>query len=409
MQDDPPVDSAQRPAVELNAPSPLQDHDPVSPDSPRAAGGQDASLAGENEVDGASGQADASGERGVGKEEAKATNANVDGGAGLADAAGSQGKVSEVVKGGQTAGAHGEEASAGEDGQISGSSIEASAGGEEDRKESSASDGSATEGTKESGNDGAATEPGTAPSAPTLVEPKPSNPLTATSSLLHAPSERSGSPAASNGSAPAAARAIASAGTGASPAPSVSPGPTSTSAASTPQPTKKFQSSLAVNKKFLEKAGEKAKPEVKPVTSEPKHSSSSLVAKLTLALQARLATPPAPAPSSTSHPRLFAGKLSSGPITLSTSSTAASSGWSKKSTAPTPSTAATQSGTPASAPTAGSGASAARAKAGAVWAAPKPAQPATPFGARMANDFPTAAEAAHGAFLMRLQDRRRVC
>ncbi|KAK4050536.1 hypothetical protein OIO90_005003 [Microbotryomycetes sp. JL221] len=60
-----------------------------------------------------------------------------------------------------------------------------------------------------------------------------------------------------------------------------------------PAPTKKFQSSLAVNKKFLEKAADKTKPEVKaPQTA------------------IRLATPPIPTPVSTSHPRLLTGKIS---------------------------------------------------------------------------------------------------
>ncbi|BGP05384.1 hypothetical protein JCM10049v2_001190 [Rhodotorula toruloides] len=393
MQDDPPVDSAQRPAVELNAPSPLDHDDPVSPASSRPAGDQDASLTDENGADGPGGQADEPRERGVGAEEAKRdTNVKVDVEAGNV-AAGSQGGMAEAVSSPQMVEKQDKETLAVEEGQAHDPSIESSAGGEQDRKEAVAVDGVVQDATKESETQEDTAASASTPPAPTLVEPKPSNPLTSTSSLLHPPDARSASPATPAGSASSAARAIATSAAGASPAPSVSPGPTSTSAAS-PQPTKKFQSSLAVNKKFLEKAGEKAKPEVKPVTT-------------------RHATPPVPAPSSTSHPRLFAGKLSSGPITLSTSSSAAAAGWSKKSTAPTPSTAASQPGAPASAPGAGSTASAlARGKAGAVWAAPKSTQP-TPFGARMVNDFPTAAEAAHAkeararAIMEQMQARER--
>ncbi|BGP29446.1 hypothetical protein JCM10296v2_001185 [Rhodotorula toruloides] len=386
MQDDPPVDSTQRPAVELNAPSPLHHDNPVSPDSSRPAGDQDASLTSSNGAGGQVGQADEPRERGVGAEEAKRdTNVNV--------AAGLQGEAAEAVDSLQVVQKQDKETLAVEEGQVHAASIESNAGGEEDRKEVVPVDDVSAAGKKESGSQEDGAQSGSAPPAPTLVEPKPSNPLTSTSSLLHPPDARYASPATPAGSASTAARAIATSATGASPAPSVSPGPTSTSAAS-PQPTKKFQSSLAVNKKFLEKAGEKAKPEVKPVTT-------------------RLATPPVPAPSSTSHPRLFAGKLSSGPITLSTSSSAAAAGWSKKPTAPTPSTAASQPGAPASAPGAGSAASAlARGKAGAVWAAPRSTQP-TPFGARMVNDFPTAAEAAHAkeararAIMEQMQARER--
>ncbi|BGO97148.1 hypothetical protein RTBOTA2_002076 [Rhodotorula toruloides] len=393
MQDDPPVDSAQRPAVELNAPSPLHRDDPVSPDSSRPAGDQDASLTSENGTDGSDGQADEPRERGVGAEEAKRhTSVKVDDEAGNV-AAGSPGETAGALSDSQAGKMLDGTAPAVEEGQVHGPSIESSAGGEEDHKEAVAVDGVSADGTKESGIQEDGARSASSPPAPTLVEPKPSNPLTSTSSLLQAPDARSASPAIPASSVSAAARAIATSVTGASPAPSVSPGPTSTSAAS-PQPTKKFQSSLAVNKKFLEKAVEKAKPEVKPVT-------------------ARLATPPVPAPSSTSHPRLFAGKLSSGPITLSTSSSAAAAGWSKKSTAPTPSTAASQPGASASAPGAGSAASAlVRGKAGAVWAAPKSTQP-TPFGARMVNDFPTAAEAAHAkeararAIMEQMQARER--
>ncbi|BGP22248.1 hypothetical protein Rt10032_c07g3273 [Rhodotorula toruloides] len=394
MQDDPPVDSAQRPAVRLNASSPFQHHDLVSPDSPRPAGDQDASLVSEDRADEAAGQADEPRERSVGAKEAKMdTNVKVDGAAGSAAAA-SQGGAAEAVDGSQADQAQDKVGLADEAGQARGLSIESTAGDEGDRKGNDSAAESAADSPKEDGTQKVGADPATTPSASTLVEPKPSNPLTSSSSLLQASSARPASPAASTGSASAAARAIAASAMGASPATSVSPGPTSTSAAS-PQPTKKFQSSLAVNKKFLEKAGEKAKPEVKPVTT-------------------RLATPPVPAPSSTSHPRLFAGKLSSGPITLSTSSSATAAGWSKKSTAPTPSTAASQPGTPASASGAGVAAGAlSRGKAGAVWAAAKPVQPALPFGARMANDFPTAAEAAHAkelrarAIMEQMQARER--
>lgn len=266
MQDDPPVDSAQRPAVELNAPSPLDHDDPVSPASSRPAGDQDASLTDENGTDGPGGQADEPRERGVGAEEAKRdTNVKVDVEAGNV-AAGSQGGMAEAVSSPQMVEKQDKETLAVEEGQAHDPSIESSAGGEQDRKEAVAVDGVVQDATKESETQEDTAASASTPPAPTLVEPKPSNPLTSTSSLLHPPDARSASPATPAGSASSAARAIATSAAGASPAPSVSPGPTSTSAAS-PQPTKKFQSSLAVNKKFLEKAGEKAKPEVKPVTS----------------------------------------------------------------------------------------------------------------------------------------------
>ncbi|GAA5998096.1 uncharacterized protein JCM10292_002319 [Rhodotorula paludigena] len=259
----------------------------------------------------------------------------------------------------------------------------------------------------------------------TIVEPKPSNPAQQTSALLAPPvpssassaGARSDSPAVSTTStpppsaplAPASPAGAASRSATASPALSASPGPGATSATGAPAQPKKFQSSLAVNKKFLEKAGEKAKPDVKPVAT-------------------RLATPPVPTPASTSHPRLLTGKLSSGPsISLSTSSSSSNasgvsgSNWGKKPTTPTPSSTTAQPGISVPAPgapslSAGAGAAAGPRAKGAVWGAPQ-AGAAEPerqpgLGSRMgmgmggalgmrmgrgnmANDFPTAAEAAH--------------
>ncbi|GAA5932978.1 hypothetical protein JCM10213_009257 [Rhodosporidiobolus nylandii] len=236
--------------------------------------------------------------------------------------------------------------------------------------------------------------------APAIVEPIPSNPA-ATSALLASASDAGTAPSsASNGTStpppPPSSAPAATIRPGASPAPSVSPTPTAPAvhAAPTiaaPHLQKKFQSSLAVNKKFLEKAGEKAKPEVKPVAT-------------------RVATPPAPASVSTSHPRLFAGKLSSAPsISLSASSAPSGLvGW-KKPTSPAPgSTAPGASGTPAHAQ-AGVKPGLTLGKAGApVWGAPSGRQQDSGMslgmgglgmgmGRRMdmTSDFPTAAEAAH--------------
>lgn len=120
---------------------------------------------------------------------------------------------------------------------------------------------------------------------------------------------------------------------------SVSPNP--------PVATKRFSSSLSVNKKFLEKAGEKAnKVETKPITSTVSlflhflaisNSCKADSSRVYLYI-ARLATPPTPNPVSTSHPRLLTGKIStSNPsIALSTSTSSTSSAsqptvkWSKK-------------------------------------------------------------------------------
>lgn len=118
---------------------------------------------------------------------------------------------------------------------------------------------------------------------------------------------------------------------------------------------------------------------------------------------ARLATPPAPAPASSSHPRLLAGKLSaSGTLSLSTTAPSTTpTGWNKKPTSPAPSAPSggqAGAGDFSSSSKAPSGAQ--NRSGGAVWGS------ATRVGGplmghhgglgRMANDFPTAAEAAHG-------------
>ncbi|GAA5872790.1 hypothetical protein JCM3774_006331 [Rhodotorula dairenensis] len=253
------------------------------------------------------------------------------------------------------------------------------------------------------------------PSAATvpLVEPKPSNPALVTKSALllssadsnasptNSPvvSVTSGTPpptlpsldAGEGPTATATAAGAPNAGTPAtaaraSPALSTSSTttgttdkPTSTAAAA---PVKKFSSSLAVNKKFLEKAGEKAKPEVKPVA-------------------ARLATPPAPTPVSSSHPRLLAGKLStSGTLSLSAAAPAATpTGWNKKPSSPAPPTSTAGQAGPAAGMSASSAASALQNRSGgAVWGSAARARgPLMGQGGlgRMTNDFPTAAEAAH--------------
>ncbi|GAA5911027.1 hypothetical protein JCM8208_003961 [Rhodotorula glutinis] len=209
-----------------------------------------------------------------------------------------------------------------------------------------------------------------------LEQPKPSNPARETSSLLAPPPPPSLSvtddaapaadapaptppPPSSSSPAPssAAAAAAAAAARTASPALSASPGPGATSSSSErPPPAKKFQSSLAVNKKFLEKAGEKAKPEVKPVIS-------------------RVATSPAPPPVSSTHPRLLAGKLSSGPsLSLGTGASSTSSspgtsttGWgAKKPATPTPGSSSSATGAQGSS-AAGAAGGAQGAKGGPVW------------------------------------------
>ncbi|GAA5973255.1 hypothetical protein JCM11641_003037 [Rhodosporidiobolus odoratus] len=231
--------------------------------------------------------------------------------------------------------------------------------------------------------------------APAIVEPTPSNPSLATTSLLlssESPSDNASSPAEGSKTPPPPSSApAATARATPSPAPSVSPTPTAPSTATgaapsivAPLPQKKFQSSLAVNKKFLEKAGEKAKPEVKPVA-------------------ARLATPPVPTPVSASHPRLFAGKISSSPSVSLAASTASSVqlGWNKKPVSPSPAPSAP--GAPSISASSGArlpGLALVR-PSGAVWGAkPSPGgrvMPSLGLGGRrdMSGEFPTAAEAAH--------------
>ncbi|BGP37370.1 hypothetical protein JCM10449v2_001276 [Rhodotorula kratochvilovae] len=307
-----------------------------------------------------------------------------------------------------------------------GTSVGEDAGAQDARTDGEARSGETTTG-REEGAAGAAAGAGEAGGAEgtadaggvPLQQPTPSNPARETSSLLAPPPPPSSSlptlavegasPAATPPSVAGADAPSSAAGTPppptASPALSASSGPAS--GAERPLPPKKFQSSLSVNKKFLEKAGEKGKPEVKPVT-------------------ARLATPPVPTPVSTSHPRLLAGKLSSGPsISLSTSASSAASspgsGWgAKKPATPTPASAVPG--------TAGSTAAAGAAAGKPVWGAPAPAPTAAPAPAqpqtqayapgamgrgmggmgarggepqgwglgarRMEMDFPTAAEAA---------------
>ncbi|GAA6062688.1 hypothetical protein JCM10212_004746 [Sporobolomyces blumeae] len=187
------------------------------------------------------------------------------------------------------------------------------------------------------------------------------------------------------------------------------PGSTSTATSNGAAAPKRFSSSLSVNKKFLEKAGEKAnKVEVKPTTTT------------------RTATPPIPAPVSTSHPRLMTGKISlnssSNPsLGLSSSSSTGgqvgAGGW-KKSTGST--TASGGSGTagstnapggqPGATSLAGSGG---RPASGPVWSSSAAAGGGGANrsglgvgpksyggiglgrGGSLAGDFPTAAEAAH--------------
>ncbi|GAA5885055.1 hypothetical protein JCM6882_007211 [Rhodosporidiobolus microsporus] len=295
---------------------------------------------------------------------------------------------------------------------------------------------------------------------PAIVEPTPSNPaavkaatdalLASTASLSSTSSSAADADAdaAPNGTSSAAAPLappipIVNPSPSVSPAPSTSPAPPATATTTTPHvaaphPQKKFQSSLAVNKKFLEKAGEKSKPEAKPVAT-------------------RLATPPIATPVSASHPRLFAGKLStsaapSSSITLSTSSSSpslglAAGGW-KKPASPAPTAVPSSSsglgagpsayggGTPSLALGGMGGAGAgARGAGGAVWGA-KPSMGAGGPGALglgmggmgmgpggggmgmrgardMVGEFPTAAEAAHAkeararAVMEQMQARER--
>ncbi|GAA5828987.1 hypothetical protein JCM11251_004089 [Rhodosporidiobolus azoricus] len=273
---------------------------------------------------------------------------------------------------------------------------------------------------------------------PLLAQPTPSNPsavaaatdalLASSTSSLDSSStlaEMTASAAAPNGaSAPMLAPPVpvSNPSPSVSPAPSTSPAPPSTSSttASTAVPTtaapplqKKFQSSLAVNKKFLEKAGEKSKPEVKPVAT-------------------RLSTSPAPTPVSASHPRLFAGKLSSSAapsssVTLSTSTSSpslglSSGGWKKPASPAPPTSAASSSGGPSASMSAGSSPALAlggRGSGAPVWGS-KTASAGGGMGmgprgggGGMMGDFPTAAEAAHAkeararALMEQVQARER--
>ncbi|GAA5990691.1 hypothetical protein JCM10908_003192 [Rhodotorula pacifica] len=282
---------------------------------------------------------------------------------------------------------------------------------------------------------GPAPEPATSLTIP-LVEPKPSNPSLAAKSaalLLQSAEAGASSPAGSptvsitSGTPPpatlpsldsndgtsttnatTAAAAAAAAGARASPALSASSATDKPASSSHTVPVKKFSSSLAVNKKFLEKAGEKAKPEVKPVAT-------------------RLATPPAPTPASSSHPRLLAGKLStSGTLSLSTTapSSASPTGWNKKPASPSPAASAGGQAGPGGSGVSSmsassilaSGAGLQNRSGGAVWgSATRVGGPPMGHGGlgRMANDFPTAAEAAHAkelrakALLEQIQARER--
>ncbi|GAA5924776.1 uncharacterized protein JCM15063_005729 [Sporobolomyces koalae] len=203
---------------------------------------------------------------------------------------------------------------------------------------------------------------------------------------------------------------------------SVSPHPPFAAAA-----TKRFSSSLSVNKKFLEKAGEKAhKPEPKPTT-------------------ARSATPPVATPASTSHPRLMTGKIStSSPVQLSTKSKPGQTGsaansssgasgsinWSKPSAGQNGAAGSGTSTTAGNANNAASGPNAAGGRgAGAVWSNSAASGPGVTTKAghyggiglgrgggprfNLAGDFPTAAEAAHAkearakAVLEQMQARER--
>ena len=255
-----------------------------------------------------------------------------------------------------------------------------------------------------------------------LEQPKPSNPARETSSLLappppslsvtddaasaSAPATDSPAPTppppSSSSPAPSTAAAAAAART-TSPALSASPGPGATSSSSErPHPTKKFQSSLAVNKKFLEKAGEKAKPEVKPVicaSSPLPFLPASLPCTWTDLLAppaARVATSPAPPPLSSTHPRLLAGKLSSGPsLSLGTGASSTSSspgtsttGWgAKKPSTPTPGSSSTATGAHG-AGSAGAAGGAQGGKGGPVWGSPAAAAAAASGGASSSGPAP---------------------
>ncbi|KAK4052139.1 hypothetical protein OIV83_002433 [Microbotryomycetes sp. JL201] len=157
----------------------------------------------------------------------------------------------------------------------------------------------------------------------------------------------------------------------ASPAP---PGPSIS-----PAPAKKFQSSLAVNKKFLEKAADKSKPEIKTPTT------------------ARLATPPIAAPVSTSHPRLLTGKISSVAPSASQASqgqpTAAPTGWrAPVSDAGLPRPTPQRPGEPTAFSRDGFGSTLSTKGSGPVWGRKGDASGRS--GGWSGGDFPTAAEAA---------------
>ncbi|KAL8291707.1 hypothetical protein RQP46_001965 [Phenoliferia psychrophenolica] len=136
-----------------------------------------------------------------------------------------------------------------------------------------------------------------------------SHPVPAASALAAAPAllEQSTAPLVSS---------VASSATSNTPTPGAALLPAPTPSGSPAPAAKKFHSSLSVNKKFLEKAGEKSKPDVK-------------------ATVARLATPPIVVPVSTSHPRLLTGKISAGTsISLTTAQTVSGvSGWLKNTAA----------------------------------------------------------------------------
>lgn len=284
--------------------------------------------------------------------------------------------------------------------------------------------------------DATTTATGSSPAAVVeIVEPKPSNPsLAAKSALLLATVDaaNAASPASSpvvsvtSGTPPPAIPSLDSSGgggnetaktttTSAPPAARASPALSTSSGTEklTAPVVKKFSSSLAVNKKFLEKAGEKAKPEAKPVagaffffarsTWQFRLGARARFLTDSFIRTARLATPPAPTPASSSHPRLLAGKLSaSGTLSLSTTSPSTTpTGWNKKPTSPAPSApSGGQAGTGGFSSSSSKASSAAQNRSGgAVWgSAARVGGPLMGHGGlgRMANDFPTAAEAAHG-------------
>lgn len=186
---------------------------------------------------------------------------------------------------------------------------------------------------------------------------------------------------------------------------------------SSPVPApKKFASSLSVNKKFLEKAGEKGKPDVKATVGASKLPYRTCLAfpfSRPPGLPARLATPPIVAPLSTSHPRLLTGKISAvTSIPLTTAQTVAGvSGWLKN----LPGAGDTQPRPPLAsqdATAAGRGGAYERGRGGLVGGQLGRGRGAAVWGGKgsatngelnmgMGGDFPTAAEAANGAFTRR--------